>query len=390
MKRLILVVCALLMLGGVVRADELSDRVDAAIGRAIERLAERQSESGSWTPEPGPAVTAMILEGMLAEPGVGDEHPAAEKALGYVISFAREDGGIHGGFLENYNTSIAIAALAYVADRPEVAQIISKAHDYLRDLQWSGQVDPKGAQVTRAHPYYGGAGYGGHGRPDLSNTVMMISGLKRSGLDSEDVVYQRALVFLTRLQAVEENDLFDAETLPRDGGFIYATSINQDLIGVPESKANPDKMDEALEGKPVSGLRTYGTMTYAGFMSYLYADLDREDPRVRLAYRWLGDHYTLERNPGLPEDQAKQGLYYYYLVQSRALSAWGETTLKTPEGEVRWARALAEKLLSLQRADGLWVNTSERWMEADPNLATAYVVLALQELRPWLEADAGE
>ncbi|QDU70930.1 prenyltransferase/squalene oxidase repeat-containing protein [Mucisphaera calidilacus] len=383
MRVLMLVVW--LMITGVASGEAVSKRVDAAVGHAIEALSERQRETGAWTPEPGPAVTAMVLEGMLAEPGYGIEYPPAERALGYVLSFAREDGGIHGGFLQNYNTSISIAALAYVSDRVEVADVIDRAHDYLRGLQWVDQADPQGDKVTPTHPYFGGAGYGGHGRPDLSNTAMMISGLRRSGLDAEDVVYQRALVFLTRLQGVRENDLFDQAVLPRDGGFIYATSVNLDRIGVPESKASPAMIDEALAGRPVSGLRSYGTMTYAGFMSYLYAELDRDDPRVRAAYGWLRENYVLDHNPGMPEAQAREGLFYYYLVMARALSAWGDPILVTDEGGVAWAEALAERLLELQGEDGLWVNDSPRWMEGDPNLATAYAILALQELRPWIE-----
>ncbi|MEQ9454171.1 MAG: hypothetical protein RLN76_06205 [Phycisphaeraceae bacterium] len=368
-------------------ADGLQQRVDRAIERGLTALVERQGEDGSWTAEPGPAVTALVLEGLYAEPGFGVSHPAGERGLAYVLSFVKEDGGIHGGFLQNYNTAICLAALASVADREGVAEIIKGGHDFLRGLQWAGQVDPRGEVVTEVHPYYGGAGYGGKGRPDLSNTATMLAGLHASGLDAEDEAYQRAVVFLTRVQAVPENDLFDAEVLPRDGGFIYATSVNLDLIGVPESKANPEKIDEALAGQPVSGLRGYGSMTYAGFMSYLYAELDRDDPRVRAAYRWLGEHYTVERNPGMPAGYELDGLFYYYLVMARSLSAWGEMTIDAPEGERKWAVDLSEQLLAMQGEDGLWRNESTRWLEGDPNLATAYAVQALQAARPWLDGD---
>ncbi|WP_428390029.1 hypothetical protein [Mucisphaera sp.] len=375
---------------GVMRADALAEEVDAAIERGLGYLIERQAEDGAWTREPGPAVTAMVLEVLLAEEGYGIEHPASEKALAYVLSFVREDGGIHGGFLENYNTAIVISALAPLSYREEIGRIIDRAHDYLRGLQWSDQVDPQGEVVTETHPYFGGAGYGGSGRPDLSNTSIMLMGLKRSGLDSEDVAYQRALVFLTRLQGVAENDLYGAEVLPRDGGFIYATSVNLNLIGVPESKASQDQIDEAIAGRAVSGLRSYGTMTYAGFMSYLYAELDRDDPRVRAAWGWLRENFALTRNPGMPEAQAAEGLFYYYLVMARALSAWGEARIETLGGERAWARDLAAQLISIQAEDGSWSNETPRWMESDPNLATAYSLLALQEARAWLEAGSDE
>jgi len=34
--------------------------------------------------------------------------------------------------------------------------------------------------------------------------------------------------------------------------------------------------------------------------------------------------------------------------------------------------------VALQRPDGSWVNEADRWMEGDPNLVTAYSVIALQ------------
>jgi squalene-hopene/tetraprenyl-beta-curcumene cyclase len=39
---------------------------------------------------------------------------------------------------------------------------------------------------------------------------------------------------------------------------------------------------------------------------------------------------------------------------------------------------LCEKLLSLQRDDGSWVNEADRWYEGNPHLVTAYAILAMQ------------
>ena len=53
---------------------------------------------------------------------------------------------------------------------------------YLHTLQWQiGMIDPQGNKITKDHPYYGGVGYGKHGRPDLSNTQLMIEALHESG-----------------------------------------------------------------------------------------------------------------------------------------------------------------------------------------------------------------
>jgi squalene-hopene/tetraprenyl-beta-curcumene cyclase len=120
-------------------------------------------------------------------------------------------------------------------------------------------------------------------------------------------------------------------------------------------------------------------MTYAGFKSMLYANLDREDVRVQRALDWIQRHYTLDHNPNMPGAQSEEGLYYYYYVFARALHAWGEDVVRDGNGVPhRWCAELCEKLLTLQRTDGSWINDADRWYEGNPHLVTAYAVLAIQ------------
>ena len=227
------------------------------------------------------------------------------------------------------------------------------------------------------HPFYGGIGYGGHGRPDNSNLNMMLQGLHDSGLSCDDPAFTRALTFLQRTQMHENvNDMPYAEGSTQ-GGFIYATGPSGDEAGVGESKAG--MIEEVMpDGSRRSRLRAYGSMTYAGFKSYIFAELDRDDPRVRLAYDWIRGNYTLEENPGV----GMQGLYYYFVTFSRALDAWGlpyVETITDEGGEARdWANDLIDRLSELQREDGSFVNENDRWMEGEPTLATAYALIALQ------------
>lgn len=356
----------------------------AAIAQGLDYLRTTQNSDGSWSPQPGPAVTGLIVAAMLDQPDLDAADPVVAKALEYILARVQPDGSIRDspdGILANYNTAICLSALARIDNDPAVAEVVLNAQRFLKAIQWNvGDVTPDGETLTADHPYVGGAGYGQHGRPDMSNTQFLLQGLYDSGVDCNDPAFQAALQFISRCQGIEQNDFFPEGTIINNGGVIYATSINRDHKHIPVSYANPEQVDEARAGRPVSGLRGYGSMTYAAFKSFLYANLDRDDPRVVAALDWIENHYTLDQNPGMPEAIKRQGLYYYYLTHARALAAYGSTYLNLPDGSsIDWANAFIAKVTSLQRPDGSFINGESRWMEDDTNLVTAYAVTALIE-----------
>ena len=125
------------------------------------------------------------------------------------------------------------------------------------------------------------------------------------------------------------------------------------------------------------GLRSYGSMTYAFLKCMIYADVKKDDPRVKAAYEWIQKHYTLDENPQM----GQQGLFYYYHTMAKALSAYGDDVLVDAKGvKHEWRKDMIDKLLSLQQPDGSWVNAKDRWWENRPVLVTSYVVLTLEEL----------
>ena len=122
-------------------------------------------------------------------------------------------------------------------------------------------------------------------------------------------------------------------------------------------------------------LRSYGSMSYAGLLSYVYADLKHDDPRVIAVVDWLRANYTLDENPAM----GPQGLYYYLHTMAKALTQYGADTLATQGGQtVNWREQLALKLINLQKADGSWANDNGRWFEKDPALVTSYSLIALE------------
>ena len=408
-------------------------KANTSIDKGVAYLKSQQAEDGSWMPEVGPAVTGLVLTALINQPEIGPNDPAAKKAIAYILKHAQEDGSIRNGpdgILASYNTALCLSALAPVRNDPKVAEVIKKGQDFLRGTQWViGMTDPQGNIIDEKHPFAGGFGYGKHGRPDISNTQLALQAMHDTGVHCDDPAFQRALVFLNRLQATEDNDLFKDKLDELDGGFIYSPAVNKDAIGKPESKANQDQIDEAKAGRAVSGLRTYGSVTYAGFKSMIYANLDRDDPRMKAALGWISKNYTLSQNPGMPEDQKLQGLFYYYLSMGRALNAYGNATIevagapratitaapevaftdvqakmdelktqgvtdiqlvagkegsgiKVEQSEATqkrdWANDMIDVVTSQQHEDGWWANKESRWMESQPVLVTAYSVIALQ------------
>ena len=120
-------------------------------------------------------------------------------------------------------------------------------------------------------------------------------------------------------------------------------------------------------------------MTYAGLKSMIYAGLTPDDPRVKAAYDYITKHYTLDENPGL----GQRGLYYYYQTFAKAMALLGKPTLVDAAGKSHdWRAELVAALAKRQNANGSWVNPADSFMEGDPNLVTAYGLLALSYARP--------
>jgi squalene-hopene/tetraprenyl-beta-curcumene cyclase len=344
------------------------------LNAGAEFLISKQLDSGGWNllgPTADPAITALACRALMAHPDYDGQSAVIKQGVAKILKFQQEDGGIYDPRIGRQNYSTAVAIMALVATRnPQYNDEIQRAVDYIKEIQIvPGSESPDGGKITKAHPFVGGTSYGKHGRPDLSNLGFSAEALHAAGVSPEDPFFENALKFVSRTQNLREtNDRKWVKIGTNDGGFIYAPAIATDITE-PESKAG--------------GVRSYGSMTYTGFKTLLYAGVDRKDPRVIGAFNWIRRYWRLDSNPNMPAAQSKQGLYYYYHVFAKALSAYGEPeikVLKDGQTETRnWRHDLIDELSRRMNDNGSWTNDTKRWYENDPTLCTGYVMMALGE-----------
>lgn len=335
---------------------------DKAVANGIDYLRTKgQAADGSYSAQAGPAITAIATAAVLRH-GRSPSEPQVAKALKYLEGFIHDDGGIYAkdSKVKNYETSIAMICFAAANKDGRYTKLLANAETFVKKLQWD-----QDESHDESSTYYGGAGYGGHSRPDLSNTQFLLDALKAAGRGADDPAVKKALVFVSRCQNLEtEHNTTAFAAKNPDGGFYYTPAAG----GNSQAGNTPD-----------GGLRSYGSMTYAGLKSMIFAGVDANDPRVTAATKWLREHYTLEENPGM----GQQGLFYYYHTMAKALDALGQATFEDAGARKHdWRTELATEMIGRQKPDGSWLNENARWMEGDANLTTAYALLVLDYCRP--------
>ena len=316
-----------------------------ATDEGLRYLREVQEENGSWMNSVG--VTALALRAFLESHRGYSEVDGAfiTRPIEFILSNVKEDGSISESIQNrSYNTATAITALQLTGN-PAYGDVIKGGQDFLKTLQ----IDD-GEGYDPDHPYYGGIGYGGDERPDLSNQFYALEALSATALSSDDPVWQKALIFLNRTQNRSESN--DQAWAANDGGFTYMPGYS-----------------------PHGGTGSYGSMTHVGLIGLLFAGVDKDDPRIQAAYDWIRNNYTLDENPGAKD---QQGLYYYYTAFAKSMFAFGEPIVIDGQGEEHnWRNDLTEKLIELQGDDGGWVNKQPRWWEGFKPLVTVRAVIAL-------------
>ena len=356
-------------------SESLRQEARAAVRSGLDWLIAQQNPAGYWSNEYFPALTALPLWALAGAGGTDTD--SISRARAYLLKCVNEDGTIcreppqksKGGGLANYNTAICMVALHALKD-PDLTGIIQKARTAVAKSQHLGSDE-----------YHGGMGYDsstGRAYADLSNSYIAyeamrltenVEDLRKAGDPRADLNWEAARQFVARIQNLPGTNAssWAQNPAPEDkGGFAY--------------KPDASNAGSATNADGSIRFRSYGSMTYAGLLSLIYAKVDRDDPRVQSAYSWAAAHWSLDQNPGM----GAQGLYYFYNVLAKAMSAYGPDLVPAADGkQVNWREELIRKLVGLKRTDAktgrnFWVNDEARWWESDPVLVTSYSILALE------------
>jgi hypothetical protein len=248
------------------------------------------------------------------------------------------------------------------AGDPQDADKLPRLAEFFHRLQFD-----EDAEYNMTEPWYLGGWPNYAGIPDVSNSQFAILGLMTAELmlDSYTVpeqVLANATVFENQCQnwpGVNEMPWAHNTSLPShaDGGFVYNAYRSRTPLG--------EQMFES-----------YGSITAAGYWSYLALGNDDRQPEVAIARDWLDEEYTLETNPRMEDE----GTFYYLWSQTRALAISGQDWVVDGSGKLHdWRAEIADYWIDMQRSDGSWPgNPQTGWREEEPELAGIYAILCLQ------------
>ncbi|MEI6684384.1 MAG: prenyltransferase/squalene oxidase repeat-containing protein [Bacteroidota bacterium] len=345
--------------------ESTTGEVRYSAAKGLKWLIRQQGENGAWLGDP--AITGLVLSAIIRSgPSESIMNTNVVKGLSFLSSCIKPDGSIYlKADLQTYTTSIVLRTFKD-ANQVTFQKQIKDAEHFLLTNQFN---ESNGYSSDSLQ--YGGIGYGNvktGKQPNISTLQWAMVGLEDKPKKNIEVSQEekellkakakfksRVLEYLKRCQNLKSVNPNFAKY--NDGGFIYAPG---------ESKAEQ--------------LKSYGSMTYAGLLSMIFADLDKTDPRVTAALNWISKTYNIKENPGM----GCNGLYYYYHSMAKALHAYGNWTIKDSSAQGHnWAKELTLELMSKQNPEGFWINDKcLRWWEDQPVLVTAYVILTMEEILP--------
>lgn len=376
---------------------DLKERLLQAYTSAGDWLVSQQDKSGAWcqTPKPDMKVPSVAYTGLIvtafadAPADIRKKYAeAVAKGCEFIVSKQGSDGsfgeGPSGAYLKTYTTAIALMALSLAAP-DKYRDACGNARGYLKSNQVKEGVNRGGMGYGDEEPV--GPGQTKKTIANMSTTGFTAEGLKRAGLPEDDEFWKLVVEFVKRCQNNSETNTDKAfvEALAKksmkvgdDGGLYYAPDPEKG------SKAGTVKIGDK------DALKSYGSMTYEGIKTFIYAGLKKDSPEVKAAVDWVRKNWNVESHPGFPFDEKERnhlrGVFYYYAAMARAMDVLGENPFKTVDGkEHNWAAELGEQLLKVQRENKMWRNDNPAWFEGDAVLVTSYVLNAMNAVARNLE-----
>lgn len=322
---------------------KLYERAKKAVDKGLRFLRSKQAENGSYGDHVGVTATVLKAYAESHRDYKVDEGPFVSRAADWLIGQQRVDGAISGEATATYNTALAMMALQAL-DPVKFKKQIEAGQKFL-----VGSQTDEDLKYKQTDKFYGGIGYGGDERPDLSNLQYALEALKVTDYDPKSDVWKKAEKFVERCQNRSESN--DQPWAGNDGGFVYAPGQS-----------------------PAGETKSYGAMTFAGLKSLIFTNANKNDERVKATLDWLAKNYDFNQHPGM----GTTSLFYYFQTAGSALDAFDETFLMDAKGRKRnWAEELVGRLLDMQRENGSWINDNPKYWEGNDLLTTARAIVTL-------------
>lgn len=372
--------------------DRLAAQIDQSRARARQYLLAHQSPDGAWRSDvygffkDGPSLSPHVLLALLDDRNNWPRSKQIVSGVDYLEALVSADGKLPQDLeliYPVYTAAEAIQCLVTLSPAPARRKTLD---GWLHLLLGHQLIEPRGWQPTDLE--YGGWGYaqqppirkpaGAFRGPwdwsNLSATLDALGALRAAGDASEfKRVSSPALLFVQRCQNYRDPEM-TGDGSPLDGGFFFTPSA-----------AFRNKAGSETDPQGRERFHSYGSMTCDGIQALLACGLPRDHPRVIAARRWLEANFTVAHNPGkfiAANEDLRDATYYYYARSlARALARLGDREIRTGDGKIDWAAALATELMKRQRPDGSWSNTYTDGKEDDPLVATPLALTALSVCR---------
>src|SRR5690349_8431612 len=101
------------LLAASARGDDPAVKAQALIDKGLDYLKTQQKPDHTWQRESDPpAISAIVLKAFMGDKKYDADQPFLEKGYDALLDSQKPNGGIYKDMLANYNTAIAISALA--------------------------------------------------------------------------------------------------------------------------------------------------------------------------------------------------------------------------------------------------------------------------------------